>query len=155
MKKFFFLVPFVLLLAGCPSGTNQQKAANVAKNVATFVKQAQNTEIMVFNSGQSCLVSNPDGKGCIVITQEEHVFLEQQFKAIFTLDNTLDSCIRTSTTTAGIVQCADTAVNTVDDLNSQGVLQLKSDKARSTFTSVISAVKLGIQSISTILGGGQ
>jgi len=150
--KALLLVP-LLLLIGCPSGTNQQKAANAAKNVAVFLQQSQQAELTVFNNGQSCLQTAADKLSCIVITTQEHVFIEEQFKTLAEADKTLDSCIRVATNTAGIVTCVNSAVVTVDQLNSQGALYLKSDKAKSTYAAVMTAVKLGIQTVSTVLGG--
>lgn len=150
--KALLLLP-LLLLIGCPAVIDQQKAANAAANIATTVKAAQDVEIAVFNSGQSCLQTAPDKSGCIVITPDEHVFIQQQFKSMGLMEKSLDSCIKSATTRAAIVTCTDSAVATIDELNSQGALHLKSDKAKSTYFYTMSTAKLGIQTIATLLGG--
>lgn len=160
MKKYAILavLPLAIVLIGCPSGTQQQKAANAAANVASYLESAQTAEITVFNTGQDCLsaaATDAAKSACIVITPDEHVFIQKQFKSVDAVGTTLDSCIRTATDAPGIVACANTATATVDQLNAQGALYLKSDKSQSTYAAIMGSVKLAIQTISTVLGGTQ
>jgi hypothetical protein len=145
------------MLTGCPSGTQQQQAAQAAANVVDVVKAAEQAEIQTYNQGQQCVsaaVTDAQKAVCIVIPQADHAFIQKQFISIGTVGKTLDTCIRLTTGgNAGIVACANTASATVTSLNDQGALYLKSDRAKTIFGGVMSAVNLGIQTIATVLGG--
>jgi len=149
MKKLFALVPLAVMLCGCPSGTQQQKVAQAAENLSSVVKAAQQAEETAYAEGQAC-GSQPN---CIVIPPADHEFIQKEFGAIGLAGKALDSCILSATTPVGDVQCAQTATNTITALGNDGALGLKSDKAKTIFAGVITALNVGIQAISTILGG--
>ena len=154
--KFLFASLAALILAGCPSPTAQQNAAKASQVASAAVVAAQQGEITVYNTGQQCLAAaqSPAQQGaCIVIPPDDHQFLQREFVAISELGKTLDSCILGSTTTAGTVACANTALVTVNQINADGALALKSDKAKTTFQLVITSVQVGIQTIQALLGG--
>lgn len=143
MKRF---LPFAgvlgvaLLLAGCPANVNQrQQVAQAAQNASIIVAGFQQGEIVAFQQG--------------AIPQADHAFIQKELLAVATVGKTLDSCILVTTTNAGIVACANTAVSAVDQINTDGGLYLKSDKARTTFQLAMIGVKTAISVIATIFGG--
>ena len=154
--KFLLISLAALILSGCPSTTSQQNAAKASQVASASVVAAQQGEITIYNTGQQCLAaaqSPAQQSACIVITPDEHQFLQREFLAISELGKTLDSCILGSTTTPGIVACANTALVTVNQINADGALALKSDKAKTTFQLVITSVQVGIETIQALLGG--
>jgi len=154
--KFLFLSLAALILSGCPSPTAQQNAAKASQVASAAVVAAQQGEITIYNTGQQCVAaaqSVAQTGACVVIPPDEHLFLQKEFVAISELGKTLDSCILGATTTQGTVACANTALVTVNQINADGALALKSDKAKTTFQLVITSVQVGIETIQTLLGG--
>ncbi len=162
MKKFVALLAATLLLpllTGCPTGSQQKKAAQADENVSSVLSAASQSEIAAFNQGQQCLqVATTDVQkaSCIVIPQADHDFIQTQFRSVAEAQKALNTCIVTASNgNAGIIACVQTASTTISTINSQGALGLKSDKAKTIFSGVMSAVNIGIQTIATVLGGTQ
>ena len=129
-----------VMLAGCPANTSQrQQVAQAAQNASIIVAGFQQGEIVAYQQG--------------AIPVADHQFIQKELKTVATVGKTLDSCILTTTTNAGIVACADTAVSAVDQINTDGGLYLKSDKARTRFQLAMVGVKTAISVIATIFGG--
>jgi hypothetical protein len=140
MKAFKFagLFLFACLLAGCPAA-NQQKVAQAVNNISIITAALQQGEISAHQQG---LI--PDG---------DHKFVEQQLLSLSQAGKTADACIRTAVNTAGDVACINNVVNTVDQINSQGGLYLKSDKAKTEFQTAMASIKTVLESIEITLGG--
>lgn len=153
MKRLIGALVICLMLAGCPSGTNQQKIAVAVENAAISLQGIQQGEIAAYNDGQACLASATDKSTCIVIPASDHQFIQQQFLSLSAIGKTTDSCIKTATTNNGWIQCTTTAVNGINTINQQGGLYLKSDKAKSEFTLAITSISSALQTVATILGG--
>ncbi len=88
MKKFVALLAATLLLpllTGCPTGSQQKKAAQADENVSSVLSAASQSEIAAFNQGQQCLqVATTDVQkaSCIVIPQADHDFIQTQFRSV-------------------------------------------------------------------------
>jgi hypothetical protein len=137
MKKLLFLAPLVLLLTGCPAA-NQQKVAQAVNNIAIITVGLQQSEISAHQQG--------------LIPDDDHRFIEQQLLTLGTAGKAADACIRTATDAKGDVACIDTVVATVDNINSQGGLFLKSAKAKGDFQTAMAAVKTVLLSVETVIG---
>ena len=140
-KTACFVLTFLacLFLAGCPSGTNQQKIAQAAQDASQVVLAFQQGEIVAHQSG--------------TISDADHQFIQEQLVTVSALGKTTDSCIRTATTTAGTIQCANTAITTIDNLNTQGALHLKSTQAKTDFSIAMLGLRTALATIVTIEGG--
>jgi len=138
MKKLFFLAPLALLLAGCPAA-NQQKVAQAVNNISIITAGLQQAEISAHQQG---LI--PDG---------DHRFVEQQMLSLAQAGKAADACIRTATNTAGDIACINTVISTVDQINAQGGLALKSEKAKTEFQTAMASIKTVLESIEIALGG--
>ncbi len=159
MKKFFALFAATLLLVGCPTGSQQKQAAQADENVSSVLNAASQSEVTAFNQGQQCLqaaATDVQKASCVVIPIADHEFIQTQFRSVAEAQKALNTCIVTASNgNAGIITCVQTASNTISTLNSQGALYLKSDKAKTIYSGVMSAVNIGIQTIATVLGGTQ
>jgi len=129
-----------VMLTGCPANVNQrQQVAQAAQNASIIVAGFQQGEIVAFQQG--------------AIPQADHAFIQKELLTVATVGKALDSCILTTTSNPGIVACANTAVGAIDQINTDGGLYLKSDKARTTFQLAMIGVKTAISVIATIFGG--
>jgi hypothetical protein len=86
-----------------------------------------------------------------VIPDADHKFIETEVLALSQVGKTVDSCIRTAGTPAGTVNCLNVAINEVDQMQSEGSLQLKSSQAQQTFAIAISGVKAVLVSVQTVV----
>lgn len=139
MKKLLFLVPLAVCLAGCPSGTQQQKIAQAADDASVVILNFQQAEIIAHQNG--------------AISDADHTFIQQQLVTVSTLGKTTDSCIRTATNTQGVLQCANSAINTIDQLNTQGALGIKSAQARTDYQIAMLGLRTALSTIVTLEGG--
>jgi len=144
MKKAFSLLALVALgaiLTGCPStsSTQRQQIAQASQNVSIVLKGAQQAEIVSYQQH--------------LIPIQDHLFIQHQFSSIGTLGQTTDTCILNSTNTSGAVTCINAAVVAVDQINTNGGLYLKSDKAKQDFSMTILSIRTILASIAQALGG--
>lgn len=139
IASFTLTLLATLFLAGCPSGTNQQKIAQAAQDASQVVLAFQQGEIVAHQSGS--------------ISDADHEFIQEQLVTVSTLGKTTDSCIRTATTTAGTIQCANTAISTIDNLNTQGALHIKSTQAKTDFSIAMLGLRTALATIVTLEGG--
>jgi len=141
MKRIFSftLLCVSLLLAGCPSGTQQQKMAQAAQDASGIVLSFQQGEIVAHQSG--------------AVSDADHKFIEEQLVTISTLGKTTDSCIRGATSNGGAVQCATTAINTIDQLKAQGALYIKSPQANTDYQIAMLGLRTALQVIVSLQGG--
>jgi PBP1b-binding outer membrane lipoprotein LpoB len=144
MKRItaLLIVPLLaIMLTGCPSttATQRQQAAQASDNISIVLQGAQQAEIAAHGQG--------------LIPDADHIFVQQQFSTIAKLGKTTDSCILNTTTTAGTVDCLNSAVATIDQINSSGGLYLKSAKAKEDFALTMTSVRAVLASVATVLGG--
>jgi len=140
MKRLLFLAPLVLCLAGCPAGT-QQSAAKASLQVTVVMQSAQQGEIAAHNSG---LIPDP-----------EHQFIQKQFITLAEADKAANACISAAPNKGAVIACLQTAVNTVDGINTEGGTFLKSPAAQANFTLALTSIKSILQTIEVTLGGAQ
>lgn len=138
MKRLLFLIPLVLL-AGCPAGTTQQQVAQAAQNASIAVQGFQQVEIAAHTAG--------------TISDADHQFIQQELINVAAVGQTADSCIQTATTKAGTIQCVNTALQTVDQLNAAGALSIKSQDAKEKYQIAMTGVRTALAVIVTIEGG--
>lgn len=129
-----------LVMAGCPANTQQrQQAASAAQNISIIVLDFQQGEIASHTAG--------------LIPETDHIFIQKELVTVTRLGKTADSCILVAVDTPGVVTCLNSAANSIDQINSDGGLYLKSDKAKSTFQLAMIGVKTTLTSIAAVLGG--
>ena len=143
MKRFALVAAFVIAascMIGCPANlTQRQQAAVAAQNASIIVSDFQQGEIAAHTAG--------------LIPEVDHVFVQKELLTVSVLGKTTDSCIRSATDTPGVISCLNSAVTAIDQINSDGGLYLKSDKAKTTFQLAMIGVKTTLASISATLGG--
>ncbi len=140
----FCIAPIGLLLTGCPSGTSitqRQQVAQAAQNASIIVQGFQQGEIAAHQQG--------------MIPDSDHQFVQKELLTLSRLGKTTDTCIGSTTTNAGIVACVNTAIAEVDQINKDGGLYLKSDKAKTEFQLAMTGVKTALSVISTLMGSAQ
>ena len=140
MKSFriIFLMALCATLCGCPSN-QQTQAAQAVDNAAIALQAAQSVESAAHKQG---LISNQDD-----------LFINTQFRSLSVIGITADSCTRTATSPGAAITCLASAINGVDQINSQGGLSLKSATAQADFQMGISAVRTVLAAIETAIGG--
>lgn len=129
-------------LCGCPASTTTQQreqAAKASQNISIILQGAQQAEIIAHTQG--------------LIPDADHVFVEQQFQTIAILGETTDACILKAVDTPGTITCLNTAVTAVDQINAQGGLALKSDKAKTDFAVAMTGIRTVLATVSATLGG--
>lgn len=132
------LLVAVLPLAGCPSQQRQQ-VAQALQTASTVVQSFQQAEIASAQQG--------------VISAEDHQFIEAEILTLAQAGKTADTCVKTTTNVAGDIACVNALVATVDNLNSQGALHIKSADAKEKYQLAMVGVKAALQTITAILGG--
>jgi len=152
MKKIliFAVTSLAFMLCGCPSKT-QQNVAQAALTASSTIQAAQQAEIAAYLNGKSC--ASTAGASCVVISDEDHKFIQTQFVSVSAVGKTLDSCIRTATNTAGSLICINTASATITQINNNGGLYIKSAEARKDFQAAMSALNLSLTVLTQVLGG--
>jgi hypothetical protein len=146
MKRFtsiaagFTLAIVCIVMAGCPANVQQrQQAAAAAQNISIIVSDFQQGEIASHTAG--------------LISEADHIFIQRELVTVATLGKTADSCILLAVDTPGVVTCLNSASTSIDQINSDGGLYLKSDKAKTTFQLAMIGVKTTLTSIAAVLGG--
>ncbi len=140
-------------LIGCPANTSQLQKATTASEQAMIVIQGfQQGEILTYNQGKACVASGVPS-GCVVISDADHLLIQQSVKAIAEIDKTVNSCISAASTPAAAATCANSAVTQISQLQSDGDLHLKSATAKQDFDIAMIGARTALSVISTILGG--
>jgi hypothetical protein len=142
MKRFLALTSLALValvLTACPNTSQRQQAAQAAQNASIIVAGFQQGEIAAHDQG---LIPNAD-----------HIFIQKELVTLASVGKATDSCIGGTTSNAGIVSCINTAIGTVDQINTDGGLYLKSAKAKTDFQLAMLGVRTSLSVIGTILGG--
>jgi len=143
MKRLIALTGSFLVaiaLTGCPASSSQRtQVAQAAQTASTVVVAFQQGEIVAHNQG--------------VVSDADHLFIQKELLTVSTVGKTLDSCILSTTTTAGDIACIQTASTAVDQINSDGGLYIKSANAKADFQAAMAALKISLTAISQVLGG--
>ncbi len=151
MKRLLFVLPVVLLL-GCPANQSQlQKAATASQQAMTVVQGFQQGEILAYNQGKACAATG--AQGCVIIPDADHLFIQQSVSTIAQLDRTTNTCIGDAGSAKVAVTCANSAIATINQLQDDGALRLKSPQAKQDFALAMIGAKTALTIISTILGG--
>lgn len=136
----FIIISIALTLSAFScSNAKQQQVAQAAQNASIVVKGFQQGEIMAFQNG--------------LIPVEDHQFIQRSLITVAQAGKTLDTCIRATSAVAAEITCVNAAVVTLDQLNSQGALYLKSDRAKTDFALAMVGTRTALSTIATILGG--
>lgn len=134
------IVMAVILCAGWSCNSDQRaQVAQAAQDASTVVKGFQQAEILAHQQG--------------TIPDDDHAFIQQSLITVATMGKNLDGCIKSTGSNSGVVSCVNSAVTTIDQLNSEGALHLKSDKARVDFQLAMIGTRTALNVIATILGG--
>lgn len=154
MKKLsIFFLAAAIFLTGCPANTSQFQKAAVASQQAMIVIQGfQQGEILAYNHGKACAASGV-GAGCVIISDEDHLLIQQSVQSIAEIDKTVNSCIGAAGTSSAAVSCANAAVTQITQLQADGDLHLKSFTAKQDFDIAMIGARTALSVISTILGG--
>ena len=140
----------MLVLTGCPANQSQlQKAATASQQAMIIVQGFQQGETMAYNQGKACAGS----PGCLVISDEDHLFIQQSVETVARLDKTTNVCIASAGTSAAAVTCANSSIATIDQLQADGALHLKSPTAKQEFAIAMIGARTALNVIATILGG--
>ena len=153
MNRFFATVlasVLALALAGCPANQSQlQKAATASEQAMIVVQGFQQGEVLAYNQGKACAGT----AGCVAISDADHLFIQQSLQSIAQLDKTTNTCIGSAGTAAAAVTCANTAITTIGQLQTDGDLHIKSATAKQDFDLAMIGAKTALCVIATILGG--
>lgn len=139
LSMFMLCAVLSLSLSGCPNLATRQTAAQAAHNAEIIVSGFQQSEIVAHNQG--------------LIPDTDHAFIQHSLLTIAQTGVTADKCISSASDNTGIIVCVNTVVSEIDTLNAQGVLALKSDKAKTDFNLAMIGTKTALTVITTMLGG--
>ena len=127
-------------LAGCPTNTSQrQQIASALDNTTMVIKDAQQAEIIAV-----------DNK---LISLQDDIFVQNELIALTKLGKTTDACVLATTDTAGALSCLKSELVTIKQLQADGALNIKSDKAKSVFNAVMNSATAVVNGVYTVLGG--
>jgi len=153
MKRItaLLIVPLLaIMLTGCPANQSQlQKAATASEQAMIVVQGFQQGEILAYNQGKTCAGQ----QGCVVISDADHLFIQQSVETVYRLDKTTNACIGSAGTDAAAATCATSAISTIDQLQADGVTHIKSASAKQDFALAMIAAKTTLNVIATMLGG--
>jgi hypothetical protein len=139
-------------LAGCPANQSQlQKAATASQQAMIVVQGFQQGEILAYNQGKACVASGL--QGCVVISDADHLFIQQTVEGIAQLDKTTNTCIGSAGSAGSAVACANSAIASIAQMQADGDLRIKSVQAKQDFDLAMIGAKTALSVISTILGG--
>ncbi len=135
----FVAVLLVAVMAGCPSTTQRQQAATAAREASAVMSGFESAEIVAHQQG--------------LIPDADHQLIQGYVLSVAQTGKTTDACILSTTTNAGIVTCVQTAIGTINTLNGEGALHLKSAQAKNDFALAMTGTQAALQVIVTIMGG--
>lgn len=147
------LLVLTLGLSGCPANQSTlQKAATASEQAMIVVQGFQQGETLAYNQGKACVAAGT--QNCVVISDADHLFIQQSVSTIAQIDKTTNSCIGSAGTASAAVTCANTAITTIGQLQADGDLHIKSPTARQDFDLALIGAKTALNVIATILAGG-
>lgn len=152
LVAFSAIILVTIGLTGCPANQSQlQKAATASQQAMIVVQSFQQGEIAAYNQGKQCAASG--APGCVVISDADHLFIQQSVQTVAELDKTANSCIAAAPNAGAAVACANTAMSTITQLQADGNLHIKSVTAKQSFEIAMVGANTALQVIATILGG--
>ena len=129
-----------VMLSGCPMNTSQlQQVATALNNTSIVVKDAQQAEIIALNQG--------------LISPADDIFIQQELTALSQLGKTTDACVLSAGNTAATLACVKAEITTIGQIQVNGAIGLKSDKAKSTFAAITNSAYLVVTAVYNTLGG--
>jgi len=157
----FLLFTVTMFLCGCPASTGMtqtqlQKAATASQQAMIVVQGFAQGETLAYNQGKTCLAvaTTPAAtSACVVISDADHLFIQQSVVTIATLDQTTNTCIGAAATSTAAATCANTAIATITQLQADGTLKIKSPTAQQDFSLALIGAKTALVTITTLLGG--
>jgi hypothetical protein len=143
MRKAFFFTAVsmvALMLAGCPLNTTQRgQIAQALHQTSIVVMDAEQAEIIAYHQG--------------LVPADEHILIQQQFLSVGELGKATDDCVKSAGATAAALACLKGELATLDTINAQGGLHLKSPQAKADFAAAMNSAKAVVQGIYIALGG--
>ena len=143
MKRIALLTALALgciCLTGCPANQSQlQKAATASEQAMIVVQGFQQGEIVAYYQGS--------------IPAQDHLFIQQSVETVYRLDKTTNACIGSAGTTTAAATCASSAIATIEQLQTDGDLHIKSAQAKQDFSLAMIGAKTALNVIATMLGG--
>lgn len=115
---------------GCEKRDAYQRAALAAADFATSLKTFQQAEIAVYHSG--------------AIDKEEHIAIQRIFLETAKAGLQLDQAIRVARSSPDAWAAANAALDSIDKLQAEGVLHIKSDKARAQLAASLALARSAI-----------
>ncbi len=143
MKRVLAIPSIVLVLVlavACPAA-KQQQVAQAAQNASIVIKGFQQGEIVAYQSG--------------AIPQGDHIVIQESLVTLAKMGKTVDGCILAATTTVAEVACIDAAISTIDLVQADAALHLKSERAKTDFQIALIGTRTALSVITTIIGGGK
>ena len=139
-------------MTGCPANQSQlQKAATASEQAMIVVQGFQQGEILAYNQGKACAATGVSG--CVIISDADHLFIQQSVQTLARLDKTTNACIGSAGANSAAAACATAAISTIDQLQADGALHIKSVTAEQDFAIAMIGAKTALNVIATILGG--
>jgi hypothetical protein len=143
MKRITALLAGCLLalcLTGCPMNKSQlQQTATALDNTSIVVRDAQQAEIAAVSSG--------------LISPSDDIFIQQELTALSKLGKTTDACVLSAGDSAATLACIKSELGTISQIQADGAIALKSDKAKSTFAIVMNSATAVVNGVYVALGG--
>jgi glutamine cyclotransferase len=146
MKRIIRVSALVILalamigLVGCPISTaTQQQTANALHVVSSTTAAFQQAEITAYGQG--------------LIPADDHQYIESALLTLGRAGKTADACTKGALTKTGLIGCVNLSIATIDNLNADGALHLKSARAKADFALAMVSVKGVLTTITTMLGG--
>ena len=129
-----------LMLTGCPvNQSQQQKAANAVHIALTAGVGVQNAELSAYQNH--------------LIPADDHLIIQEGFLTLGRSATVADTCINLAATSDGVVGCVNNIISTVDNLNNDGVLHLKSAEAKADYAAAMQSIKAALSVITVVIGG--
>jgi len=141
MKRTIVLALMLAIvpLVGCPSNQTIQNAGNAADIASAALDGFSKGEIAAYNQG--------------LIPADDHQYIQQSLLTIGRAGKATDACIAIAQTNAGVVTCINMTLTTVNQLQADGALHLKSAKAKNDFALAMTGAQTALATINALLGG--
>ena len=87
-----------------------------------------------------------------MISDSDHVFIEQQMATLGQAGTAVDVCIANANSNSAVSTCITTILNTVTQINAEGGTYLKSPTAKTDFSLAMTGLQAALESIQTMIG---
>ena len=142
LRRLGGLLALSLFIGWCSIGckpSDQQNAAKASLQVTNVLQAAQDGEIAAHNQK--------------LLSDEDHQFIQRQFITLAEADKATNLCISQAANKGAVINCLNTAVNTVDGINKEGGTFIKNPNTQATFNLTLTSVKSILQTIIAVMGG--